>query len=270
MSEAPPEGTAPPRRFRRGLTVRMLAANAVTTLALAAGMTAIRFAIEGRYEAAVAAVIAAGVLDGLDGAIARLLKSASRFGAELDSLSDVVAFGMAPAFLLYSWGLSGLGRIGWVLALAFGVATALRLARYNSKLDNGDDPRKRRGYFTGVPAPAGAGLALLPMILDFAFETAVFQSSIVLGLYTALIALLLVSTLPTFSFKQLRIGRDMLIPALMVVALFAASITVYRWAAIAVVAVLYLSSIPVAWHLYRRGRTRKENGRAATPPPEEG
>jgi len=153
-------------RKLRHFTVRTLAANVVTTLALSAGMTAVRFALEQRFELAVVFVIAASVLDALDGAVARLLKSTSRFGAELDSLSDVIAFGVAPAFLIYSWGLVEMERAGWIVSLAFGVACALRLARYNARLEvEDDDPSRSLGFFTGVPAPAGAGLVLLPMLL---------------------------------------------------------------------------------------------------------
>ena len=233
-------------------TVRTLAANVVTTLALCAGMTAIRFAFEQRYELAVVFVIAASVLDALDGAVARLLKSTSRFGAELDSLSDVIAFGVAPAFLLYSWGLAELGRVGWIVALAYGVACALRLARYNAQLEEKDDPHRRLGFFTGVPAPAGAGLALLPMLLDFSVGAAIFQRSSVLVGYVALIAALMVSRLPTYSLRQVRVRRDLMVPTLFLIALFAASVTVYRWSALAVVVIVYLVSIPLAWFSYRR------------------
>lgn len=233
-------------------TVRTLAANVVTTLALCAGMTAIRYALEERYELALVFVIAAGVLDAMDGAVARLLRSTSRFGAELDSLSDVIAFGIAPAFLLYGWGLGALGRLGWIVALAFGVACALRLARYNAQIEDAEDPRKPLGFFTGVPAPAGAGLALLPMMLDFSFGAAIFQKSYVLVGYIALVAGLMVSSLPTFSLKQIRVKRDMLVPTLFAIALFAASVTVYRWSAIAIVAIAYLLSIPLASWSWRR------------------
>lgn len=252
----------PPRRRRPGaFTVRTLAANVVTTLALCAGMTAIRYALEERYELALLYVIIAGLLDAADGAVARLLRSTSRFGAELDSLSDVVAFGIAPAFLLYGWGLGALGRMGWIVALAYGVACALRLARFNAQIEDAEDPRKPLGFFTGVPAPAGAGLALLPMMLDFSFGAAIFQKSLVLVGYIALVAGLMVSNLPTFSLKQIRIRREMLVPTLFLVALFAASVTVYRWSAIAVVAIAYLLSIPLAIWSFRR-MTR----RAATLP----
>mgnify|MGYP005845185937 CR=1 FL=1 len=244
-------------RKLRHFTVRTLAANVVTTLALSAGMTAVRFALEQRFELAVVFVIAASVLDALDGAVARLLKSTSRFGAELDSLSDVIAFGVAPAFLLYSWGLAHMERIGWIVSLAFGVACALRLARYNARLetdDDRDDPRRALGFFTGVPAPAGAGLALLPMVVDFAFGSAVFRDSAILVPYVAMVAALMVSRLPTFSLRQLRVKPEMMVPSLFLFALFVAAVTVYRWTAVAAVVLAYLLSLPLSWLTYRRHR----------------
>ncbi len=249
--------------FRKHLagtfTARTMAANVVTTLALCSGMTAIRFAIEGRYQLAVIFILAAGVLDAMDGAIARLLRSTSRFGAELDSLSDVVAFGVAPAFLLYSWGLAGLGRNGWVVALAYGVAVALRLARYNANLESKDDSYKPLGFFTGVPAPAGALLVLLPMLVDFAFESALFQRSFILIGYVAFVAGLVVSRVPTFSLKQLRIKREAMVPSLFFIALFVASVTVYRWGALAVVSVVYLGSVPLSYLAYRKIKHRQSD-----------
>ncbi|GAK34063.1 CDP-diacylglycerol--serine O-phosphatidyltransferase [Iodidimonas nitroreducens] len=248
---------------RNVFTARMMAANVVTTLALCSGMTAIRFAIEGRFQLAVVFVIAAAVLDAMDGAVARLLKSTSRFGAELDSLSDVVAFGMAPAFLLYAWGLGDMGRFGWIVALAYGVSVALRLARYNAAIEDEDDPHRPLGYFTGVPAPAGAMLVLLPMLLDFAFESNLFQRSIVLVGYVGLIATLVVSRLPTFSLKQFRVRRDAMVPTLLLIALFAASVTVYRWAALSIVVILYLGSIPLALSIYRRKKHESVKSKAS-------
>jgi len=250
-----------PGRKRRlpAFTARTLAANVITTLALSAGMTAIRFAIEERFEIAVVFVLAAAVLDALDGAVARLLNSTSRFGAELDSLSDVIAFGIAPAFLLYSWGLTSMERMGWIVALAFGVACALRLARYNARMEADEaDPHRPLGFFTGVPAPAAAGLAMLPMVLDFAFAAAVFRDSVLLVIYLAAVAGTMVATFPTYSLRQVRIKPEMLVPTLFLIALFAAAVTVYRWAAVAVVALAYLASLPLATLTYRRLRARGE------------
>jgi len=150
---------------RRGLPLRALAPNAVTALALCFGLTGIRFAIAGEWERAIAAIVIAAVLDGLDGRIARMLNGASRFGAELDSLSDVIAFGVSPAIILYLWSLQNLPQYGWLFALAHAVCCALRLARFNANIDVADQPHKSAGCLTGVPAPAGAGLLLLPLYL---------------------------------------------------------------------------------------------------------
>ena len=156
----------PPRR--RGIPLRAVVPNAVTVLALCCGLTGVRFAIGGEWEKAVVAVLLAGVLDGIDGRIARLLKGSSRFGAELDSLSDVTAFGVAPTLILYLWALQHLpGRLGWVIALANAIACALRLARFNAQIDADEQPHKKHGYLTGIPAPAGAGLTLAPLYVHF-------------------------------------------------------------------------------------------------------
>ncbi len=152
-------------RLPGGLTLRAMVPNAITAAALCAGLTGIRFAIAGEWEKAVLAVILAGMLDGIDGRIARLLKAQSRFGSELDSLADNVSFGVAPALILYLCSLQDLPRLGWFAALAFAIACALRLARFNARIDMADEPRKEAGFLTGVPAPVGAGLVFLPMYL---------------------------------------------------------------------------------------------------------
>ena len=151
------------RRFGGGLTLRAVLPNAITAAALCAGLTGIRFAIDGRWEMALFAIILAGVLDGIDGRIARLLKAQSRFGAELDSLADSLSFGMAPALVLFLWSLQDLPRFGWFASLAFAIACALRLARFNAQIDQDEQPHKSAGFLTGVPAPVGAGVAFLPV-----------------------------------------------------------------------------------------------------------
>jgi CDP-diacylglycerol--serine O-phosphatidyltransferase len=149
------------RRAPRGLPLRAVAPNAVTALALCSGLSGVRFAIGGQWESAVAMIMVAGVLDGLDGRIARMLHGESRFGAELDSLSDAISFGVAPALIVYLWSLTALPRVGWICSLIFAVFCALRLARFNAKIDESHQPHKSAGFLTGVPAPAGAGLALM-------------------------------------------------------------------------------------------------------------
>jgi len=177
----------PRRRFSRVLPMRALIPNAITLAALCFGLTGVRFAIAGDFERAILAVVIAGVLDGIDGRVARLLKGQSRFGAELDSLSDLTAHGVAPALIIYLWSLQNLsipgitggwlkiGNIGWIVALAHAACCALRLARFNANLDVDDQPHKRAGFLTGVPAPVGAGLTLSPIFLDLWLETAFFR-----------------------------------------------------------------------------------------------
>lgn len=231
------------------LSARAILPNMITVLALSAGATAIRFAIEGRWQAAMLAIVLAGILDGLDGSIARRLKSTSKFGAELDSLSDVISFGVAPALLLYMWGLKALGGLGWVIALAFTVCCALRLARYNSKLEDDEEPRRKAGFLTGLPAPVAAGLALLPVMAMTEFGPGFYTNPELLGLYAAVICLGMVSKIPTYAFRTLIIRHDYLVHALLVVVLFAAAVMAYDWRPLIAAGMFYIFSIPVS--LYR-------------------
>lgn len=234
------------------ISFRGIAPNIVTILALIAGMTAIRFAIEGRWEHAVLAVVLAGVLDGMDGSIARLLKSTSKFGAELDSLSDVISFGVAPAMILYTWWLQNLGGNGWLLSLAFVVCQALRLARFNSRLEEDTEPRKIAGFLTGLPAPVAAVLALLPLMVYFEWGFDYRNVALYLAFYIAMICLGMVSRIPTFSFKQLIISKEQMVPLLLFVAMLATSITVYGWMTIIYIGMAYILSIPYTMWRYRR------------------
>src|SRR6266478_8615216 len=188
--------TAKRRRFRF-VPVRTLVPNLITLLALCAGLTGIRLAIEGRLEWAVAAIVFAAVLDGLDGRVARMLKGTSRFGAELDSLADFVNFGVAPALILYFWQLRELNNGGWIAAMVFAISGGLRLARFNATMDDPNKPAFAANYFTGVPAPAGAITVLLPIYL--AFLGMPRPPAVLTALYTLLIAFLMVSRLPVFS-----------------------------------------------------------------------
>ena len=240
------------RLRNKRVSLRGIAPNVVTILALSAGMTSLKFALAERWELAVFAIILAGVFDGIDGSIARLLKSASRFGAELDSLSDVVSFGVAPAAILYLWALRELGGLGWVVALAYVICCALRLARFNSKLDAEDEPRKKAGFLTGIPAPMAAGLALVPIMLQFQTESEFFQNPAFVGITTALVSLGMVSRIATFSFKQLIIPRDQMVPLLLLVGLLTAAITVYQWTIVAMLGVAYVASIPLSMQKFSR------------------
>jgi CDP-diacylglycerol--serine O-phosphatidyltransferase len=246
----------PPRL--RGLPIKRLLPNILTMLALCAGVTAMRFAIQGRFEAAVVSIMVAAVLDALDGRIARLLNGQSRFGEELDSLSDVVSFGVAPAITLYLWVLNGAGTPGWIAVLALSVCAALRLARFNSKLGDSDLPPYAYNYFTGVPAPAAAGLALLPLVISFEAGTTIFGHPLVVGIWTGVVALLMVSQWPTFSFKGMRIPQKFVVPVLAGVGLVAAMLVSTPWLTLSLIGVAYLASLPFSLRQYRRLREEAE------------
>lgn len=233
------------------LTLRSMAPNIVTVLAMCAGLTAIKFALSGKYELAVAAVIIGGILDGVDGSIARMLKSTSKFGAELDSLSDAISFGVAPAMVLYMWILQDLKGLGWIVTLIYAVSCVLRLARFNTALDENGEARKK-GYLTGVPAPLGAGLVLLPLIASFEFDIGFMLSPVVVAIWTAVVSLGLVSTIPTFSARQFLVPRDKMLPILVVVALIAALITTYGWITALLVGFVYLASIPFSFISFKK------------------
>jgi CDP-diacylglycerol---serine O-phosphatidyltransferase len=254
-----------PRRIRvrpiTSLSLNRLIPNILTLLALCAGMTAIRLALTGKYQSAAAAIIIAGVLDGIDGRIARLLKVTSPFGAQLDSLSDFVSFGVAPAVLLYLWTMSQLASLGWALVLLFGVCCALRLARFNTQL-GAELPPYAYNFFTGVPAPAGAGLVMIPMFVSFEFELAFFRSPYVNGLVLAGVAALMVSRIPTFSFKRFRVPAEWVLPMLLVIGGLAAFLTTEPWGTLLLIGVLYLGSIPVSIRSYRKLREAAEQLRA--------
>ena len=240
------------RRYRpRGLPVNSLIPNVLTVLALCAGMTSIRFALQERYELAVIAIVVAAVLDGLDGRVARLLKGATKFGAEMDSLSDFVCFGVAPALLAFLWSTHELGGFGWMASLAFGTCCALRLARFNTALDDPDRPAWAGKFFTGVAAPAGAGFAMLPLAVSFQVGDAVRAPELV-SIWLLIVALLMVSRIPTYSFKGLRVRREQVLPLLVVVGIVAAMLVSYPWFVLSTIGFAYLASIPFSFMRYRR------------------
>lgn len=252
----------------RLLPMRAFVPNAITVLALCFGLTGARFAIIGNWEKAVAAIIIAGVLDGIDGRIARLLKGASRFGAELDSLSDVIAFGVAPAIIIYQWALHDLGGVGWVVALAHAVCCALRLARFNAQLDVDNQPHKQAGFLTGVPSPVGAGLTLSPIFLDKWLETRLFSEPVVAGVIVAVTAFLMVSNLPTFSWKSVKLTRSMRLPVLLLVGLFAASLYSAPWGTLSLLSIGYALTIFFSVRSYGRLlRQKREQAEAQTAGP---
>src|SRR5579872_7555242 len=218
------------RRFRR-IPVRILVPNVVTLLALCAGLTAIRLAFENRYVLALAAIVFAAFLDAIDGRLARLLKGTSRFGAELDSLSDFVNFGVAPALILYFWGLHDLKSGGWIAAMAFAICAGLRLARFNVTADDPDRPAWAANFFVGVPAPAGAIIVLLPIYMNFlGLPRSPFLNWVTLA-YTVIVAALMVSRLPVFSGKRVgnRVPPEMVGPVIIALVLCVALLIAYPW-----------------------------------------
>lgn len=249
-----PEARGERRRRLNILPARSLAPNILTILALCAGLTAVRYSLQERWEFAVLAVVLAGLFDGLDGRVARLLKGTSRFGAELDSLSDIVGFGVAPAVLLYTWTLNDLGGLGWILSLAYCVCCALRLARFNTaSMEPSDNTAGWMGkFFVGVPAPAAAGLAMFPMTIHFLSGAEILRHPLLCGVYLAVVAFLMVSRLPTFSFKRVAIRREAVLPILLFVGLFTAVLTSYPWGTLAALQGLYLVSIPISYEIARR------------------
>jgi CDP-diacylglycerol--serine O-phosphatidyltransferase len=248
------------RRFKQ-IPLRFLVPNLITLLALCSGITAIRLGVENRYELAVGAVIVAIVLDAVDGRLARFLKGTSRFGAELDSLADFVNFGVAPAVLIYMWSLNGLKTLGWVAALCFAICCALRLARFNVALEDPDRPAWAMNFFTGAPAPAGAGLAMAPMYLGFLDVISDGHTVAWLVLpYIVAVALLMVSRVPTFSGKTLgsRISRDLVLPILGVTALLAVSLIAFTWQVLTALSLVYIALLPFGIASYRRQKAAHE------------
>lgn len=238
----------------KGLSINHLLPNVLTVLALCAGLTAIRFAIHARWQEAVIAIVIAAVLDALDGRIARLLNGQSKFGAELDSLSDAISFGVAPALTVYLWALNEAGSLGWIAALAYAVCCALRLARFNARLGAPDLPPFAFNYFTGVPAPAGAGLLLLPLVAGFEMGMDVSAHPILVVPWTLMVGGLMVSTIPTFSGKGMRVPQNYVVPALVGVGLIAACLVSQPWWTLFFLGLVYLALIPVS---LRRFQTLK-------------
>jgi CDP-diacylglycerol--serine O-phosphatidyltransferase len=254
------------RRFRP-IPVRMLVPNVITLLAICAGLTAIRLSTEGRMELAVAAIVFAALLDGIDGRVARMIKGQSKFGAELDSLADFVNFGVAPGLILYFWQLHELGNGGWIAAMVYAIAGGLRLARFNATMDDPNKPAFAANYFTGVPAPAAAVIVLLPVYL--AFLGLPQPPAMLTAFYTLLIGFLMVSRLPVFSGKtvRMRVPPEMVLPVFVSVIFFIALLIGYPWHILSACTVAYLLSLPLGWKSYR-DHARKAAAAQAVPPAE--
>jgi CDP-diacylglycerol--serine O-phosphatidyltransferase len=245
------------RRFR-AIPVRTLVPNVITLLALCAGLTAIRMAIEAKLEWALAAIVFAALLDGIDGRVARMLKGTSRFGAELDSLADFVNFGVAPALILYFWGLHDLGHAGWIAALILAICAGLRLARFNVMIEDPNRPAWAGNFFVGVPAPAGAITVLLPIYLFFLGLTKTMVFTWFTFVYTLAIAFLMVSRLPVFSGKQWgkRVAPELVLPIFVFVVLFFALLIAYPWPVLTLGTLAYLAALPFGWISYREYQRR--------------
>lgn len=235
-------------------TYHKLIPNILTLMALTAGLTGIQFALQGEWEKAVLSIVVAAVLDMLDGAVARLLNASSEFGAQLDSFSDFLAFGVAPSLILYLWVLEESGKVGWIAMLVYAIACAMRLARYNIAVK----PKTgawAKGFFAGVPAPGGAGLVFLPMFIWFLapdfFEQFAIANTLV-GLWTILCAAMMVSRIPTWSSKQIKIKNNMTMPMLAFAGLILAALIQAPWPTLTIICVIYITSIPFAILYFRK------------------
>ncbi|WP_299327960.1 CDP-diacylglycerol--serine O-phosphatidyltransferase [Parasphingopyxis sp.] len=244
-------------RSMRGIPLRAIIPNGITVLALCMGLSAVRFALDAKWETALTFIVIAGVLDGFDGRIARLLNGQTRFGAELDSLSDVIAFGVAPALIVYLWALEAVPRYGWIFALAFAACCALRLARFNASIDEDEQPHKSAGFLTGVPSPTGAGLLMLPIFLTLVTEEPVFREFYIVAPWTALIAFLMVSDIATFSWSSIRLRRGLRFGALVGIAGLIVLLVNIPWVTFSAIAIAYIGSIPISMWRYAKVRQRR-------------
>jgi CDP-diacylglycerol--serine O-phosphatidyltransferase len=242
-----------PRRFQP-VPLRVLLPNLVTLLSLCAGFTAMRMAVEGRFETAVGFILLAAILDGLDGRLARLLKGTSRFGAELDSLADFLSFGVAPAFILYQYGLNDLKSFGWLVALLLAIAAALRLARFNVMIDDPTRPEWKKNFFVGIPAPAGALLVLLPLYLYLLGVARPSGASVLEAIYVIFVAFMMVSRVPTYAGKSFgsRVPREWVVPLFGGVVFLAGLLATYTLEMLTIMSIAYLVLIPLGIQNYRK------------------
>ena len=252
----------------RGIPLRAIIPNAITVLALCMGLSSVRYALDEKWETALTFIVIAGVLDGFDGRVARLLNGQTRFGAELDSLSDVIAFGVAPAMVVYLWSLETMPRYGWIFALAYAACCALRLARFNASIDVDDQPHKSAGFLTGIPSPTAAGLLMLPMFLTLVTEQPLFREFYVVAPWSALIAFLMVSDVATFSWSSIRLRRGLRFSALVGIAALIVLLVNIPWVTLSALAIAYIASIPVSIASYAKVRRRRARAEEAGAPGE--
>ncbi len=231
--------------------VRMILPNMLTLIGVCIGLTSIRFSFNGQFDLAIIAIIFAALIDGLDGRIARLIKGTSKVGKELDSLTDMISFGVAPAFIMYFWTLSSLGRLGWLICLIYVICVALRLARFN--INSNQEPSWRDNFFEGVPSPAGGILVLTPLVISMTnFDLIKIDNNIIAPIFFIVTSLLLISKFPTYSFKKIVIQRQTTIFLLFGIVLFFGFILIYPFVAISISAILYLLMFPISYFHYNK------------------
>jgi len=241
-----------------GIPIRSFIPNVVTAMALCVGFSGVWFALSGKWEAAAAAIVIAGFLDGLDGRIARMLKGQSRFGAELDSLSDVIAFGVTPAILMYSWSLQYMERFGWTICLFFTLCMALRLARFNAQIDSEPQPHKVAGFLTGVPAPGAAGLVLMPVAYWIETGTDWVKEPYIIGPWMLIICVLVISNAATFSWKSIRIRRSWRFIGIVITGLYGTALISAPWPTLGLTAAIYFILIPFSMFSYHQVKKRQK------------
>ena len=244
-------------QHRPGISLRAIAPNAVTAMALCTGLSGVWFAMQGLWSSAVAAVVIAGVLDALDGRIARMLNGESRFGAELDSLSDVIAFGATPALIIYSWALNEMPRFGWTISVFFVLCAALRLARFNARIDADDQPHKSAGFNTGIPSPAGAGLASLPLIIWIEFGVEAARDWRFVAPWLLLVALGMISNIATFSWTSIKIRPSFRFISLAVIGLVGVGLITAPWFTLIIITLVYIGLLPLSVVNYARVKRRR-------------
>ena len=235
---------------------RVILPNIMTLVGVCIGLTSIKFAFDGRFELSVIAVLIAAIIDGLDGRIARLIKATSKVGKELDSLTDVISFGVAPAFIMYFWALDNIGRFGWLISLIYVVCVALRLARFN--VSTGGEPSWRDNFFEGVPSPAGGILVLTPLIFSLtSFDFFKINYNVIVPVFFITTSLLLISKFPSYSFKKIVIQRNTTIFLLFGIVLFFGLLLIYPFNVISLSAIIYLAILPISFFHYQK--LKKEN-----------
>tara|TARA_B100000282_G_scaffold265204_1_gene216207 strand:- start:1434 stop:2237 length:804 start_codon:yes stop_codon:yes gene_type:complete len=237
---------------------RMILPNAITLIGVCIGLSSIKFAIDGKFAIAIIAILFAGLMDALDGRIARLIKGTSKIGKELDSLGDVISFGVAPALIMYFWNLQYLDKLGWFVCLIYVICVALRLARFNINSD--DEPSWKDNFFEGMPSPAGGIIVLLPLIFSFSGLSEIFLKvnyDLIVPIIFIIVSMLLISTVPTYSFKKIVIPRTMTKFLLFGIVLFFGALLVYTFKVLAISSLIYISLIPISYFHFKKIKKEK-------------